>query len=264
MLSYLRINRMTFRYISQLCVRLFGSAISILMRAIPRQYRFGVAVSFVRLIPHGLRHTLSPRLERRPGISSMREAILGSILEAMDYRRVRFEPVAKASRLELIHEALGEGRGVLLVGTHSNGGLSRAALRLLYDADVPLTVFSSNDQYPICGAGVLIPALRPAGSFMLKVRTELRNAGLVCGMIDAFNPSAQRKLEVRGGSGSIWVTDSLIKLALACGATIIFTSARLGRNGSIDINFQAASEVKTTEDCIHQLVSFFEQHLMSA
>jgi hypothetical protein len=255
---------MSLTHISQLSIRLFGSIISVLMRVIPQQYRFSVAVAVVRLIPHSLRHTLSPRLERRPGVSSMREAVLGTILEAMDYRRIRFDPAVTTSRLELIHEALREGRGVLLVGTHANGGLSRAALRLLYDANVPLTVFSSNEQYPVCGAGIMIPALRPAGSFMIKVRTELRNAHLVGGMIDAFNPSAQRSLELRGSNGSIWVSDSLIKLALACKATIIFASARLAPNGSIDINFQAASEVQTPEDCRHQLVSFFERHMTNS
>jgi len=248
-------------YISQLSARLFAGAVSVLMRVIPRRYRFGAAVALVRLIPHDLRHTLSPRLERRPGVSSLREAILGKILEAMDYSKVRFDPVVTAPRLGLIQEALCERRGVLLVGIHSNGVLSRAALRLLHDKNVPLRVLSINDQYPICGAGVLVPALSTNGSFMIKVRTELRNARLVCGMVDAFNPSTQQSFEVRGSSGSIWVSDSLIKLALACRATIIFAAASLGRNGSIDIRFQAASEVETPEDCRQQLVSLFERHM---
>jgi hypothetical protein len=254
-------NLMTLSYISQLSLRLFSNVICVLMRVIPQRHRFGAAVAIVRLLPHNLRHTWSPRLERRPGVSSMREALLGVILEAMDYRKIRFEPVVATSLLELIQESISERRGVLLVGIHSNGGLSRAALRLLHDANVPLRVFSSNEEYPVCGAGLMIPALSPNGSFLLKVRTEFRNAHLVCGMIDAFNPSAQRALELRGRNGSIWVTDSLIRLALACEAKIIFVAGRLARDGSILINSQPALEVKTPEDCRQQLVSFFERHM---
>lgn len=252
---------MTLIYISQLSIRLFSSGVSVLMRVIPQRYRFRAAVGILRMIPHDLRHTLSPRLERRPGISSMREAILGTILTAMDYGRVRFDPMMTVSGLELIHEALDEHRGVLLVGTHANGVLARAALRLLYDANVSLTVISIKDLYPICGAGIVVPAIRPNGNLMVKVRTRLRNAHVVCGMIDAFKPSAQQTLELRGSNGSIWASDSLIRVALACNATIIFAAARLARNGRLVITFQAASEVKTPEDCWHQLIPFFEQHM---
>src|SRR3954463_850314 len=108
-------------YISQLSIRLFGSAVPVLMRVIPQRHRFRAAVVILRMIPPDLRHTLSPRLERRPGMSSMREVILGTILNAMDYGRVRFDPMVTVSGLELIHEALNEHRGVLLVGTHANG-----------------------------------------------------------------------------------------------------------------------------------------------
>ena len=252
---------MRFTFFGKFCLEIFGSVVSVLMRAIPRSYRFGVAVGIVRTIPQALRHTLSPQLERRPGVSSLREVILGAMLEAMDDRRIRFDPLIIGSGFESIHEALREHRGVLLIGTHANGSLVRAAMRPIYDAGVPLTVIAISDRYPICGAGLAIPAIRPVQNFMIKVRTQLRDAHVVCGMIDAFQQSPQRAHELRATDGSIWVSDSLLRLAMACKATIVFAAARLERNSELTITLQAALEVQSPDDCRRQFILFFERHM---
>jgi hypothetical protein len=199
-----------------------------------------------------------------PGVSSVREAILSIIMEAMDKRRIRFDPVVTVEGFELIREALLEGRGVLLVGTHANGVLSRAAFRLLYDAKLPLRVIALPDSYMVCGAGTSIPSIHPSGTFMIKVRTQLRKAEIVCGLIDDFNQSPKWPLELPARDGSIWANDSLIRLGLACNAQIIFVAARLARDGSLAITFQSASELQTPEACWRQFVSFFEQHMACA
>jgi len=248
-------------FFGKFCIRILGSVVSMLMRAIPRRYRFGVAVRMVRTIPESLRHTLSPQFERRPGISSVREVILGTMFEVMDDRRIRFDPLISLSGFEVIHETLREHRGILLIGTHSNGGLMRAILRPLYEAGVPATPIAIADLYPICGAGVAIPAIRPVPTFMIRVLTLLRDGQLVCGMLDAFQQSPQRTLELRVRGGSIWISDSLIRLALACKATIVFAAARLEDDSSLAITLQAASEVQSPEDCRRQFISFFERHM---
>src|SRR5216117_2227514 len=109
--------------IGRFCLRIFEILVSLLMRAAPQKYRFRLAVGLVRIIPEHLRHTISPQLERRPGISSLQEAMLGAILEAMDNRGIRFDPVIIGSGFELVYEAMLEHRGVLLIGTHANGVL---------------------------------------------------------------------------------------------------------------------------------------------
>jgi hypothetical protein len=252
---------MTLIYISKLSVQLFGSALCVLMRVIPQRYRFGFAVAIARLFPHGLRHTLSFRMERMPGVSSAREAILSIIIEAMDCRRIRYDPTMTATGIELIHGAVRERQGVLLVGTHANGVLVRAALRLLHDEQAPLTVISLRDQYAVCGTGLTLPAIHPSGSFMIRVRTQLRKAQIVCGLIDTFNRCPKRPLELRAANGSIWGNDSLIRLALACNAKIIFGATHLSRNGSLVVTFKAAAEAQTPEDYWHQLAAFFQQHI---
>jgi lauroyl/myristoyl acyltransferase len=187
--------------------------------------------------------------------------ILGAIFEAMDDRGIRFDPLIFVSGLDVVHETLREQRGVLLIGTHSNGGLMRAVLRPLYDAGVPATPIAITAQYPICGAGLAIPAIRPLPAFMLRVLTLLRDGHVVCGMLDAFQQSPQRTLELRAGGGSIWVNDSLIRLAFACKAKIVFAAARLDRNSHLSITLRAASELQSPDDCRREFISFFEQHM---
>jgi hypothetical protein len=80
-------------------------------------------------------------------------------------------------------------------------------------------------------------------------------------MLDAFQQSPQRTFDLRAKGGSIWISDSLIRLALACKATIVFAAARLERNSNLAITLQAASEVQSPDDCRRQFISFFEEHM---
>jgi hypothetical protein len=179
----------------------------------------------------------------------------------MDDRSIRFDQQIEVAGFEPIHEALRDHRGVLVIGTHANGILTRAAMRALHDARAPLTVIAITDRYPIFGAGVQITAIRPVPNFMIKVRTLLRNAQVVCGMLDVYQRSPGHTFELRAGGGSIWISDALIRLAWACKATIVFAAARLEPTTKILITFQAASEVNSPDDCRREFISFFERHM---
>lgn len=230
------------------------------MRVTPPRYRFGVAKVAARCVARLLAHKFSPSRSPRPAISSVRDRCLGEFVYFMDTQGFRFDPVLRVSGVEVIESARREGRGVLLISTHANANLATLLVRQLDGSGFPLSVVSTLSPYPIFGSAKRIEAIKPAGDFLVTVRTRLRAGDVVCAVIDSGDRTDERQIEVRTTYGSLWLSDSIVRLAQRCNARIVFCAAHVDRRWDLQVTLRAPSNGRP-DDVIYDFVSFVERHI---
>lgn len=242
-------------------ILLFYRTAAAILRLVPMHRRYRAALAVARLFPRDRRHTRSPSLKRRPGASSLREMVLGTLLEAMDFCSVGYEPAIVLTGSGPMQAALRAGRGVLYAATHANGGLARLAVRVFHDWNVGLAPVTLGARCAVPGKALLIPSIRRDPHFMVAVRTRLRNGELVCALLDAYERTEQRPVEIRAAGGSLWVSDSLLRLAVACGAAIVFAAASLDDDGTIRVTIETLPDDADAERSRSEFVAYIERHM---
>ena len=67
-------------------------------------------------------------------------------------------------------------------------------------------------------------------------------------MIDRSQVERSRTVEVETAEGRLRVSDALIRVAVKCGARVIFLAARLERKGGVVVRFGGSAEPDPTEE----------------
>ena len=217
-----------------------GSLIHGAFRLIPRTWRFTVARALAALAGSGA------------------ERALGYFLAGMDARQLRFDPEVTLSGFEELRTAAEAGRGALVIGTHANAGMVRLILRALDDARVNSAVLSHASGYPICGAGRDVETIRPAGAFLLAVRSKLRSGSVVCALIDSAEPLARDAAHVVIDGASLWLTTPLVRVALQWQVPLFFMKGRFAGR-SVAVELQAAPVAVPTAKVIEAFAAFLSQ-----
>ncbi len=200
-----------------------GMAAAALFHLIPEAHRFALARQVATSLEPLLRRTAQFKQGPGGGLETPHETSLYFVLHALRLAAVAVPVPLRVPDLAVLDAALARG-GVLLVAPHV--GLCGQLVIWLGARGYRPIIVSSNPSRPRPGTGKIMPG--PAS--MLRVRTVLRGGGLVLAMIDRPDrpaASSRRIRRVATAGGEMFVSDGLVRLAMRCGAAILFGSAAL-------------------------------------
>jgi hypothetical protein len=209
----------------------FGKKFSLERRArmiaatVPRRHWFRAAILMSRV--HG--HLSAAFTGRRRGIveAYIREDCLIELS-----RRGPFHVPIRVIGAELLEPAESERAGVVLCGTHVpwNNVMIRAAILSGHKPELvvtdPNSILLKDNEFLPTGLDDGVPAAAPGPGGLLRIRTVLRNKGIVACTLDQ-----------RAGGKSY---PDLLVIAGRLGARAVTFSAELARDGVVDITFRNA------------------------
>lgn len=226
----------------------FGFAL--VMRAVPRRYRFDVALSLARFSVPVFRHTGAYREQR---FHSPREIVLHLVLNALTKNGTRFDIPFTIDGYEHVERAYATGKGILLTGHHA--ALTVLLVRLLGDKGLDPVVITPDVEMRIPGTGLDLRTIQPSQMFLVQMRTKLRGGALVCAMPDRAEHHVQRTVEFATGAGRVIIAPAIIDVAARCGAQVLFTEVRLeGRHLAATIVSPTANA--STAELVDEFVAF--------
>ncbi|HET9982149.1 MAG TPA: hypothetical protein VFQ38_01115 [Longimicrobiales bacterium] len=212
-------------------LHLAANALGLSLRIVPRRHRFGAASLVARALRPLLARTTLYREQLRHRVDSLPEIALFRVLDALTRTGTRFDPVMTIDGGEALQAALQSGRGVLVVAPHAM--LTTLIVRRLHDMGCAPEVVSADPGMRIDGTRLPARTIQPSPAFLLAVRSRLRAGGVVCAMIDRGEPSEGRTVEFATPGGPVLVADALVRLAVRCGARVVFTTFRLDERGRV-------------------------------
>jgi hypothetical protein len=194
------------------------------MRALPRSYRFPVAVFLARLLVPLVRRTKMFGERRKAVVETPVEIVLYAILDALDRVETQFEPRLKITGFELIRTSIGSAKGVLLIGARTM--LGHAFLRYLHDHGHSVRLISP-DPCRLFGRATSLPTISLGLKFFLEVRDHLKKGEIVVAATDRGRARRARTLSVETREGTIHFATPLIEVAINAKADVIFMRATL-------------------------------------
>lgn len=233
-----------------------GRAVSQLLRAVPRRFRFSAAVRLAATATPLLRFHPLIRERLKTRVETAREIVTFHLLDVLTRHGVAFDPRIRTEGLEWFERAVAQQAGLLLAGPHSM--LSVLALRSLLSMGRNATVVSP-DPVLIPGTSLSARVIEPSFTYLLEVRRVLRENGIVAAMIDRDVIGGRSTFAVPTAQGEVVVADALIQLAVRAGAPVVFFAARL-RGGEFVIVHGGAGE---GQDVTTAFVEFLQRHVGS-
>lgn len=233
-----------------------GSAATRLLAAVPHRYRYEAARILARAVQPVLKRTTLYRTwpTRLDGV---RELALYGVMTLMDRQRVPFDPPLLLSGVELLHDDLKHGRGVLLLGLHQS--LATLVPRYLHDIGCTPLIVAASPNFPIVGTATSAPALQGSTSLLIRVRSQLRAGGVVCAMLDV---GGRESIAVETAAGRVAFNHAWMRLAWRCRASIVFVWARLeGKHIVITLSRPGYARDASADDMIDAVVAHACAHL---
>jgi lauroyl/myristoyl acyltransferase len=224
----------------------------------PRSRRFSVCAALAERVLAPLHGVL--RAAPDPLRPSIDQSLL-FLLEALDARRAAYDPALELVGFEHMAAAARSGQGVLLAGLHRS--LNHLQPRVLHDADIATLVVSHRQRLI---SGTLRPAdvLSPlSASFMLDARRRLRAGGVLAAMLD-YAPAGKNVRRIPTAHGPHAFDSSLIRLAVLCGAEVVFESTRYDpgrRRITVTYGAPAADDRSSAEGVIQAFTDFWASRL---
>lgn len=208
-----------------------------------RRYRFPwvrrVLALVLRMCPAGRRFQLAEqvsslimRLMPARATHDLREATLWRLLDLLTRNGTTFPVPLDVSGGELMTSAIESGAGVLVVTTHSV--LNSLVLRYLHDLGQVPAILATDPHVPIIGTRSTLDGMCPSVGTLRRIRRGLAEGRLVCAMIDCRPANAARTAaEFVTAAGEMRISTGLLRMAMQCGARILFTYFHLGPDGRI-------------------------------
>src|SRR5215216_4902578 len=112
------------------------------MTAVPRKYRFGVATRFSSAAKLVMERTNWYRRHEERGLDRAEDITLHYLLNIMSNSGARYDLKLKIEGVDVLHNALNRGKGVLTVSPHSL--LTFVICRFLYEIDHPPLVVAAS------------------------------------------------------------------------------------------------------------------------
>lgn len=240
---------------------LLSRAFALTMWTLPRRYRFRAAALLSRALAPVVRRTPLYRAHRRLRIDGVSELALYYALEIMTNSGASFDPALEVEGSRILSDALERGEGVLLIAPHAL--LSQLIFRPLYDMGHVPTVISAAPLAHVYGTRLVVRAVQPSPTFMIRVRSVLRNGGVVCAMVDGEHAAGQGLVNFTTAEGTMVISDALIRLALRCKARVLFTSVRIDRDRGalLTIAEPATTEGLTAETVTKDFARYIQAHI---
>jgi lauroyl/myristoyl acyltransferase len=226
------------------------------LKAVPRHYRFDAARVLARAVEPVLRRTTLYRTwpTRLDGV---RELALYGVMTLMDRQRVLFDPRLRLPGVDLLHDDLERGRGVLLLGMHQS--LATLFPRYLHDIGRTPLIVAASTTFPIVGSATSAPALQGSASLLVRVRSQLRAGGVVCAMLDV---GGRESISADTAAGHMGLNHAWMRLAWRCQASILFVWAHVERTRIvITLSRPAYAPDASADEVIDAVVSHACAHI---
>jgi hypothetical protein len=242
---------------------LLSRALALELWTVPRRYRFNAAARLARVLTPLVRRTSWYRAQRQLRIDGDSEIALYYVLEIMTNSGALFEPVLHVEGAEVLSDALKREQGVLLVAPHAL--LSQLLFRYLYDIDNVPAIISAAPSAHIYGTRLVASTIQPTPAYMIRLRSVLRKGGVVCAMVDGEHATERKLIKFATAAGPMYLSDALIRLALRCNASVLFTSVRVEQRRGVLLNIAAPAKStgltveSVTEDCVAFIQAHVEQ-----
>lgn len=212
------------------------------------------------LTPVVRRTSAFQELRRSLPVDRARDLTLHLVLNSLTRSGTAFDPAFRVEGGDALESALGSRRGVLMCATHT---VALALVpRLLHDTRPDATIVTAESWIRVPGTRAMFSTLRPSRMFLLELRTRLRDGGLVCAMIDRSQEELSRTVEIATAEGRLRVSDALIRVAVKCGARVVFVAACLEPSGGVVVRFGEPAEPDPSEERITEdFVAFVQAHV---
>jgi lauroyl/myristoyl acyltransferase len=234
-----------------------GRAVSLILRAVPRRFRFPAAVRIAAAATPLLRLHPIVRERLKTRVETAREIVTFHLLDILTRHGVAFDPRIRTEGMEWFERAVERGAGLLLAGPHSM--LSVLALRSLLSMGRGAAVVSP-DTVLIPGTAIRARVIEPSFTYLLEVRRVLRENGIVAAMIDRDVVASRTAFAVPTAQGEVVVADALIQLAVRAGAPVVFFAARL-RGGEFVIVHGGVADASSAQVVTGAFVEFLQEHV---
>jgi lauroyl/myristoyl acyltransferase len=234
-----------------------GSVAARALSVVPHHYRFDAARILARAVEPVLRRTTLYRTWLS-NLDGPRELALYGVMTLMDRQRVPFDPPLRLPGVDLLHDDIRRGRGVLLLGLHQS--LATLFPRYLHDIGCTPLIVAASDTFPIVGAATSAPALQ-AGTpaLFVRVRNQFRAGGVVCAMLDV---GGRETVVVDTAAGRLGLNHAWLRLAWRCQARILFVWAHVERKRIvITVSRPAYAPDASADDVIEAVVSHACAHV---
>jgi hypothetical protein len=233
--------RRHFIYAAEVCF-------AMVMRLIPRRYRFRAAFFIARGAVPLFRMTDAYRVQEMIGFDDPDEIALHFILNALTRNGTLFDPVVTVNGYEKFEQAYRNGRGVLVIGPHA--ALTLLMIRPFYDQGLDPVIVSPDPRMRISGTLVTARTVQPSPTFLVKTRSKLRRGELICAMPDRAEHHGNRTVEFATSRGHVIVAPALMQVAARCGAEVVFTeihAEECGLVGTIAVSSAGTADAITKE-----------------
>lgn len=225
-----------------------------IMRLVPRAYRFRAVVEIADFVVPFLRKTAAYREQQIKNFHEPREIGLHLLLNALTKNGTTFDPPFVVDGYRHFENAAATSRGVLVTGHHA--ALTLFMIRLFHDNGLDPIVMTPDSQLRVAGTLVTARSIQPSARALLKVRTSFRNDELICAMPDRAEHDSPRTFEFATPAGRVIMTPALIELAARCGAATLFTEVRLvGRHLAVVI-VAPSCDTSDAKAVVSEFVSF--------
>jgi hypothetical protein len=230
--------------------RLAGFAVALAFRALPKRSRFRWVVRVARCIEPVIVRTWAYEQRRELPFDGLRETSLDLVLTTLTRHGTTFNPTLRVEGLEHLPQP---GVATFLAGAHAM--LSTTFLRYLDDIGHDSLIISADPAMRICGTKKRVNTLLPSTRLFFDVRKHLEEGGLIGAMIDRTNPERRNRL-FANSRRPLRLSNALLRLALRCGARIVFIAARPGNNSEIVIELDEPSTPVTAEGALVDFADF--------
>jgi lauroyl/myristoyl acyltransferase len=200
------------------------------MRLVPARHRFALAARLAGTLAVPMRASRGfVDLCRGLPLNSERDLALNLLLRSMTASGAAFDVPLRMEGEAVLEAALSSGRGTVIVAPHAL--LSRLLLRYLYDRGHWPTIIGGIDGIPLAGTRVTLPTVHPSPTVLVLARRRLHEGGIVCANVDHLEGSGKNTSTFAGPRGEVRFSDSIFRLAVRCGAQVIFTVGRAEATG---------------------------------
>lgn len=219
--------------------------------------RYELAVRLSRAALPLLRESPAMHAARARSVEADPDIALGLALYALDRGGTPYEPRFVLEGEEILREALARGRGVLCISVHA--ALAYQVPRALDMHGYAMTAISS-DPFHLRGTRRFARTIIESPRMPLEVRTALRRGELLGAMLDRLESEGRRITTVRTPLGEVPLADALLRVALRCGAPVVFLWARGDADGAIRVRVgapppEAAGSVEAIRDAFADALS---------
>jgi hypothetical protein len=238
--------------------RVAGALFALSMTPVPRRFRFALASRLAWRFSKVVRATAVYRSRFPVRMDSEREIALERALAVLTRRGLRFDPVMRFEGLELLEEAVGDGRGLLVCGPHSM--LNALVVRKGYDLGLAPAVVSAGPVPYVFGTDIPPDIIHPSPRLLLDVRRMLRDGRTVGALIDGEEDDLKYETAIATTRGTIRVSLALFQVALHCDARILFMATRVDEAGNVLATVGAPSE-RTMAAIAADFTAFVQRHV---